>query len=174
MALTRRQRVRRVGILCLHCLRNLAFRNAGWKAGSYLRPDEQFWRNVDSNFLDVAVLEWDKLFAEKKGKHAWHKVVTKQDDFREKLLEVAGMNQPEFDAYAMEARAYRDWFIAHLDDREEMQIPTLRVMRETSIYLYNYLLEHEDDDGTFFDGFPRNAGRFYAHFLREGKTVYQE
>lgn len=74
----------------------------------------------------------------------------------------------------MEVRAYRDWFIAHLDDREEMQIPTLRVMRETSIYLYNYLLKHEDDDGTFFVGLPRNSGIVYAHFLREGTTVYQE
>ena len=49
--MTRKQRLRRVAILCCHCLRNLAFYKSGWKDGS-LKIDGDFWINVNGNFLD--------------------------------------------------------------------------------------------------------------------------
>jgi hypothetical protein len=170
MPLTRQQRVRRVGILCLYCLRNLAFRNAGWGRGSLIR-NEEFWINANGNFLDIAVLEWSKLFAEPRGRHAWHKVVTDEAQFRQGLLAATGLTQAEFDAYVDEVRTYRGRYVAHWDEDEEAQVPTLQVMRGTAAYLYEYLREHEDD-GTFFEGAPPSAGRFYAQYLREGKAAY--
>jgi hypothetical protein len=68
----------RVAIVCCHFLRNLAFYRAGWQYDTYLRershrtPD-QFRVNANSNSLDICVLEWCKLFGEKRtrGKNHW-------------------------------------------------------------------------------------------------------
>ena len=74
MALTRRQRLRRVGILCCHTLRNLAYYRAWFDAGKP-RADENFWVSANGNFADITVLEWCKLFADERGKHHWAKVI---------------------------------------------------------------------------------------------------
>ncbi len=66
--MTRRERLRQVKILCCHFLRNLAFYKAGWRKGELIFKD-QFWVNANGNFIDVCVLEWCKLFGDKRGQH---------------------------------------------------------------------------------------------------------
>ncbi|MFL9998747.1 hypothetical protein PQR34_45335, partial [Paraburkholderia sediminicola] len=88
--MTRRQRLRRAGILCCHFLRNLAFYKAGWKKGEPIRAG-QFWINANGNFLDICVLEWCKLFADKKAKQGWRRVVSDPITFYAGLLESLGL-----------------------------------------------------------------------------------
>lgn len=170
--MTRRQRLRRVGILCCHCLRNLVFYKAGWQNGRLIFSD-QFWVNVNGNFLDICVLEWCKLFGDSCGKHYWQKVISDPATFFNGLLQELRMTETEFNSYLTEMRTYRDKFVAHLDLEEVMHIPKLAVTQKSVCYLYDYLLAHEDE-GNFFVDAPTKASAFYERFAKEGKTVYQK
>lgn len=168
----RSQHLRRVGILCCHFLRNLAFYKAGWRKGELIFKD-QFWVNTNGNFLDICVLEWCKLFGEKKGEHYWKTVVTDKTAFLAGLLHAAGQTEGEFDAYIEEMRTYRDKFVAHLDSEEVMHIPKLRVARKSVSFFYNYLLANEEEDNCFHDA-PPKASRIYELFSAQGRRVYSK
>jgi hypothetical protein len=77
--MTDTERRRRVILLCCSFARNLAFYRAreSGKARALLsasHPQASFWRQANGNFLDICVLEWCKLFGDKKGKHHWSRV----------------------------------------------------------------------------------------------------
>ena len=168
--MTRRQRLRRVALLCCHCLRNLAFYKAGWRNRALLRGD-QFWVTANGNFLDICVLEWCKLFADSRGKHYWRKLITDPDKFQSELLARLHLAETEFQAYTEKMRAYRDKFVAHLDTEEVMHIPILRTARQSASFLYEYILHHENEGDIFHDA-PQSASTFYRLFFEEGKVAY--
>lgn len=170
--MTRRARLRRVGILCCHFLRNLAFYQAGWRKGALIF-NEQFWVNVNGNFIDICVLEWCKLFGDKRGQHYWRKVVKDQATFLGGLLQAVGQTEGEFDAYVEEMRTYRDKFIAHLDSENVMNIPKLRAAKKSVSFLYDYLLANEEEDNCFHDA-PPNASYFYKQFYSQGRRIYSK
>ena len=170
--MTRRQRLRRVGILCCHCLRNLAYYRAGWRDG-VPKSKKYFSVNANNNSLDIAVLEWCKLFADKRGKHYWRKIISDPTNFGLGLLKALKMDETQFDDYVNQMRTYRDKFVAHLDSEETMHIPQLRPAIDSSIYLYDYLLANEEEDGCFDDA-PVNASDFFSRFRSEGEATYDE
>jgi hypothetical protein len=67
---------------------------------------------------------------------------------------------------------YRDKFVAHLDSEEVMHPPKLDVIKNSVTYLYDYLLQNEDEED-FFPDAPTNATAFYKGFLVEGKEAYK-
>jgi hypothetical protein len=73
-----KQYLRRVATLCLYYLRHMAFYRAGWRGGSLVFRS-QFWVAVNGNFLDICVLEWCKLFGDKRSKHYWEKLFQIQE-----------------------------------------------------------------------------------------------
>lgn len=168
--MTRRQRVRRVAILCCHYLQNLAYYKAGWN-GRALKRKTHFWISANGNFLDHCVLEFCKLFGDPRGKHYWRKVVTDEAGFYTGLLAELKLNGAEFDEYVAKMRNYRDKFVAHLDLDEVMHIPYLSVGRKAVAYLYDYLRDHEDE-GNFFSDASDTADDFYAARAKEGVAVY--
>ena len=168
----RRQRLRRVGKLCCHFLRNLAFYEAGWRNGELIFKDK-FWVNANSNFIDVCVLEWCKLFGEKRGQQNWRKVVTDQKMFLSRLLHEVDQTGVDFESYVDEIRTYRDKFVAHLDSEEVMNIPKLAVARKGVSYLYDYLLANEEEDNCFHDA-PRNASLLYEQYYSLGNMIYSK
>ena len=166
--MTRRERIRRVGILCCHCLRNLAFYMAGWRDGNFISKEpSQFWITVNGNFIEICVLEWCKLFGLKDDEHYWEKVITDRASFFDGLMKLLEITNDEFEAYVKEMRSYRDKFIAHLDSENTMNIPVLLIAQQSASYLYHYLLAHEDE-GNFFPDAPVRASSFYNRFLKEG------
>jgi hypothetical protein len=86
----RRDRLRRVVILCRSFAINLAYYRAGWsnEQKHMLDPAKSgnFWRVVNGNFLDICVLEWCKLFADQRGKHYWGTIVKDPAGFKAGLL----------------------------------------------------------------------------------------
>ncbi len=168
----RRDRVRRALILCCHFLRNLAFYRVGWRSRECKRRG-QFWLTVNGNFLDHCVLEWCKLFADNKGKHHWRKVISKPEEFEERLLERMRITAAEFEDYIKDMRSYRDKFVAHLDAEPVMQIPRLRFARLSVAFLYDYVLANEDDGG-FFPEAPPPAHRYYLLHVNMGRAAYLE
>src|SRR4030042_2854823 len=153
--MTREQRLRRVAIICCHCLQNIGFYRAGWRRGSLVFKG-QFWINVNGNFIDICVLEWCKLFGDSRGKHYWRKVISDPTAFFNGFLQKLGMTEDELNAYVNKMKGYRDKFIAHLDSEEIMNIPRLDVAKNSISYLYNYLLTHEDEGDYFIDA-PKDA-----------------
>ena len=169
--LTERQRVRRVAILCHHCLGNIACYRAGWKTGRLrLRVERQFWIGANGAFLDIAVLEWCKLFTEYKGKHHWKAIIVDAAKFRKGLRAKLGLSGGEFEKYARTVLHYRDKFIAHLDDDLKMRPPIMWPARRSAAYLYDYLLSHPAL-AVHLDDFTHSARDFYrfmyAHAYRE-------
>ena len=128
--MTCRDRLRRVVIVCASFARNLAYYRVGQEPGSSAlhaptHPHASFWRQANGNFLDLCVLEWCKLFGERKGEHGWQQIVADPTAFETGLLAHLGMSATTFNAHIETMRRYRDKFFAHLDSDAVMQIPTL-------------------------------------------------
>jgi len=124
--MSRRTRLRRTGILCMHVLRNLAFQRA-MASSRRSWSQNQFWVTAHNNYLDIAVLEWCKLFSDRSGKHHWCKSITDQDAFAIKLQNDIGRNLAEYEAYALSFKVYRDKCLAHLDDANLVQVPSMPI-----------------------------------------------
>lgn len=170
MNATEIQRLRKTALLCLHCIRNLAYYRE--RREELLNPREnQFWRTVDSNFLDICVLEWCKLFADTRGKHHWAKVITDKDRFLNTLLAELGCDEVQFKNFIDAIKTYRDKYVAHLDHENTMNIPYLDKVEKSVIHLYNSLLDHEEVESCFSDA-PNIAGYFLQH-SSEAKNIYK-
>lgn len=165
----RRKRLRRTGILCLHCVRNLCYFRAGEEQAEAPTP-QSYWNNVRNNFLDISILEWCKLFADRKGKHFWKEVVEDHDLFHAKLLEKLSITDEMFQNYTKSMKLYRDKFLAHLDELDEANIPNMVVAQKAALHLYGWLLEIEDDCEAYPDA--PNPTSFVRARMAEARGVY--
>jgi len=130
--MTKRDRIRCTALLCCHCVRNVAYYRAGWRNGELL-TNIDFWVNANGNFLDVAVLEWCKVFVEKDGRHHWKKVIPDPNDFLVNMLAAAEITEETFNEERRCLRKYRNKFVAHLDQLAVMGVDpelTLRNARK--------------------------------------------
>jgi hypothetical protein len=170
--MTRRQLLRRSGKLCCHVLRNLALYRSGWRGG-LLRVDGVFWRSANSNFLDIAFLEWAKLFADWNGRYHWRKVISDPEAFHAGLFQKLRMNETDFADYLVQVKTYRDKFLAHLDELDVMNIPHTNVARKSAAYLFDYLRSNEEIEGCFHDA-PATAADFYKIIAIQGSQTYSK
>ncbi len=156
MSLSPTQRVLGVQRLSVHFVRNLAFHRAARDAEKKrTTPNEMFWRLIDGDFIDVAVLDWCKLLGEKPyallkrppkspSKYGWEHVVsvTMHEDsskFRVAMLQHLEMNESEFEKHRIQVRVFRDKFVAHLDDQDEYVVPNFDVPLKAAIFLFEYV-----------------------------------
>ncbi len=116
--LSRRDRLLRAVILCSSFARNLAYYRAG-QSGSAKHlmqaggEHTSFWRQISANFIDIAVLEWAKLFIDRDGEHHWRQVVLAPAEFEAALLKHLGLTADNYNERREEIRQYRDKFVAH-------------------------------------------------------------
>ncbi|QDQ24937.1 hypothetical protein FNU76_00455 [Chitinimonas arctica] len=174
--MTREKRLRRVAILCCHFLLNLAFYKSGYRNGRPIFKDrlkDPFWVAANNNFLDTCVLEWCKLFGDKRGKQYWgrHGIITDPVAFHDALLCAIGLTSNEFEDYIKGMQSYRDKFVAHLDLEETMEIPKLRIARKSVSFLYDYMLANENEGDYFNDARPK-AVYFYREHRLQSRGIY--
>ena len=131
--------------------------------------NDDFWISANSNFLDISVLEWCKLFGEWNGKHHWRKVVPEPDAFLPALWEGIGVTEEAFDAHCEGMKTYRNKFVAHLDANRRMQIPRLTIVVDSAVFLYD-LVRNEYQD--FLPYAPANLRRYYEERLEHGRSRY--
>lgn len=137
--------VRKLSLLCCHCVRNIAYYRVGFIAEDGtggLKHPSQFGATVNGNMLDIAVLEWCKLFADGKARHHWKRFVRNDADQRQflaGLLKTAGINLNDWKRYLDEMRVYRDKFVAHLDDQHVMKIPRLELALKCVFFLHAHV-----------------------------------
>lgn len=174
MGLTAEDRVRRTAILCEHCLRNIAFYRAGWYRQSKIRVTRQFWIGANGNFMDIAVLEWCKLFADTKAQHHWSKTIANPAAFMDGLLNRLRFTEEQFARYINSVKRPRDKFIAHLDQDHVMDFPVLRPARSAVAYLHDKLFEDIDTRQWFQRNEIRPASKIYPVFYRDAMFEYVE
>jgi hypothetical protein len=147
--LTSEERQRRAVQLCCTFMSNLGFHRAGMrpevqgKLFAPTHPQEAFWREVHINFIDICVLEWCKLFTDRRGKdwgkHHWRRVVAEPARFEAKLYTTLGVTAAEFDDLIAPVRKYRDKFVAHLDEVRVMDWPSLEQPMKAVEFLFERL-----------------------------------
>ena len=171
------ERVRRVVQVALYCIHNIACYRAGWKTGAdgtrHQFVDGEFWRRANANFLDVAILEWCKLFAEaKRGRHYISTVVPDLAKFFEAMFTATGVGEKEFEESVEEAKVYRDKFVAHLDDHRVMQIPALDRLLISAIFLHDFLCTEESTRAHLVGHYP-NAQLCFDEGLDVASKAYE-
>jgi hypothetical protein len=181
MALSRRDRLRRVVLLCCLFLRNLAYYRVGgkhptgWKDPP-LGPTASFWRIVNGNFIDACVLEWCKLIGDAKGQHCWERVVSDKAKFKAELFKHLNVSESQFEKFRLEMREYRDKFIAHLDSELVMNIPTLDLARKSVEFYHAYIVANEAQSGDL-SGLPDTTNKLqggYKKAKEEAEIVYKK
>ena len=73
-------------------------------------PHLNFWRLIHGNQLDIAVLEWCKVFGSAGEATHWKKIVppADHDQFRDGLFGAVGVTAKEWEVYWNEMKKYRD------------------------------------------------------------------
>jgi hypothetical protein len=177
--LTRRERLRRVVIISASFARNVAYFRAGQSpTGSEARvpscSHSGFWRQVSSNFLDIAVLEWCKLLGDDRDKHFWRNVVADPTAFEAGLLFNLRMKESDFADFAKKMRRYRDKFVAHLDSASTMDIPRLDAALAANSFYHGHIVTVEAAAGDLF-GLADTSEKFiqgYEQCLTEARGAY--
>ncbi|WP_296765947.1 hypothetical protein [Sediminimonas sp.] len=108
----------------------------------------------------MAVLEWCKLFGDRRGKHCWGEVVSCQG-FEVDMLKHLDETDDQFKKYIDDMREYRNMFLAHLDDERTMNIPRMDIAEGSVKFLYDHLICVEATAGDL-EGLPTDL------------TAYQE
>lgn len=175
-----RERRRRTVILCTSFLRNLAIYRAGQTVGAQLLSHEarhhQFWLQMNSNCIDICVLEWCKLFADQNGEHFWRAVVApdRHAAFENGLLQSVSMSADDFAEYVRDFRRYRDRFIAHLD-RDRTMYPPVLSSAEVSVRYFFARVVSEEAAPYDLIGLPSRVDvldRAYAQFASQVEEIF--
>ena len=113
-------------------------------------PRLNFWRVIYGNFLDVAVIDWCKLFGSDHEEHQpvhWKSVVPveRHDEFRAGLLDAIGITQAEWEKYWRKMKAYRDKQAAHFNaeyirPENDPHYPEFDLALEAVYYYYQWIL----------------------------------
>ena len=179
LPMSRRDRLRRVVILCQSVTRNLAYYRVGWREEFKSKMDHSlhpasanFFRVANGNFIDICVLEWCKLFADKRGKQYWEIVVADTSAFKAGLLNDLGIDEVAFARAVERMREYRDKFLAHLDSEEIMNIPDLDIPKKAAWYYYAYIVANETIEGDF-SNFDSTLDFLYKQMEKEAAAAYR-
>jgi len=153
-------RLRRAGLLCVYFAKNYAYHRAGWDE-KISNAKNNFWITTQNNFLDIAVLEWSKLFLKpNNNKYHWTKIVRDRDKFAEEVN--------KFKANYIEI--YRDQFVAHLDNKTIMKIPRLDSALELVCSLYRDVYSQLEDSQKY--NLPENLKDYQDACLKDAIKYY--
>ncbi len=137
MAVSEKDRLRRVVLVCASFARNLAYFRAGQEKENQPLLQERvpfasFWRQVNGNAIDIAMLDWCKLFADRIGEHHWTKLVKNRAAFESGLMRHLGVNAGIFEEYVKDLRTYRNKCAGHSDPEKTAQIPDMALAKSAT------------------------------------------
>ena len=75
--------------------------------------EQNYWISIYNNFLDIAVLEWSKVFGSKSNATHWSNHIDNEEEFRSGLLEHLNLSKTEWEDYWNNIKNYRDSVVAH-------------------------------------------------------------
>lgn len=156
----------------VHLARSVGMKRALTEAAP--EPHLNFWRLILGNQLDIAVLEWCKVFGSDGEATHWKKIVppANHDQFRNRLLVSISVTADEWLAYWNEMKAYRDNLLAHhIEMNKVANYPVLDLACESSFFYYSYLItrlralgetRYPDDLKIYCNAFERQAREIAA------------
>jgi hypothetical protein len=168
-------------VLSLHAKRSVLPCRVRRRNGiGQLKQPTEFGATVNGNMVDIAVLEWCKLFADRRGHHHWTRLVRpdlEQRQFLMNLLDVLQVNEAAWRQYLDEFRVYRDKFVAHLDMEDVARIPQLEMALQSTYFLYARLLV--DAPAGTFDmpgrvSLPRDLPTYFASCQADSRSAYAQ
>lgn len=158
--ISRNRKLRRVGRLCLDFSTNYAYYRAGNDA-KISNDSDDFWIRAQNNFLDIAILEWSKLFLKPRNNiYYWKKIIQNKERFQ-RLVE-------QYDHSYIET--YRDKFVAHLDNRVFMNLPILDGAFRLTCSLYRDV--YSQLDGSLKVDMPDNLQDWYDNRTKQALGFY--
>jgi hypothetical protein len=153
-------------------IRNIALKKALHRTCA--EPHLNFWRVLYGNQMDMAVIEWCKLFGsddtDRQPTH-WKNVVADQDVFRTDLLAAVGKSESEWRDYWLSMKRYRNMFVAHHDDRRRAiaNYPLLDSALASGCFYYDYIREELGKLG--LDQEPSDIRRYARDFENQCAEV---
>lgn len=165
---SKRLRIRRTFQLANHCISNIAAYKANWRkeatSESQLVVERDFWKRANGNFLDIAVLEWCKVFSERNGEHHWSRSFKPTQDWMREFCKHMSMSQKEFHAELQRVVKYRNKFVAHLEPMP-MKYPSMDFLLKSVSYLYEKI--HSDPRTcAAVNGYELSASELFTEQLR--------
>lgn len=106
-------------------------------------PHLNFWRIIIGNQLDVAVLEWCKIFGSNNEATHWKQVIPEEEHatYKAELLAMLIFSEAQWNEYWKHMKAYRDNLVAHhINGHNVAEYPDLTPALESAAYHYKYIL----------------------------------
>lgn len=135
-------------------------------------PRLNFWRLIYGNCLDMAVIDWCKLFGSDKEPVHWKNVVPEadHDNFRAGLLSALGLSAGEWHEQRRRIKAYRDNLAAHFDvgfiRREtDLRWPDLTMPLSATYFYYDWLRAMMDRK--IADSYPTDIRDYCRRFAEQ-------
>lgn len=130
---------------------------------------QSYWIIIFNNFLDMAVLEWCKVFGTHSEPTHWKKIVEDHESFRKGLLGRLAMDEGGWKAYWEELKNYRDSQVAHhFRNPDVTHYPTLDAALEACYYYYEWLIANWRGLGN--NGYPDDLRDYYSRYLDQAKS----
>lgn len=152
------------------------------------QPRLNFWCLIYGNFLDMAVIEWCKLFGSDHKDYQpvhWKNIVPKDghDEFRRGLLAHLKVSVDEWIKYREGVKHYRDNHAAHMsltwlrpepkEPAPEERYPELSMALEAAYFYYGALLARFAEAG-FEHRYPKDIREYCARYLAQATEVAQK
>lgn len=105
-------------------------------------PHLCFWMFIYGSMLDIAVIEWCKVFGIDDQPTHWKNFISDHDAFRKKLLSFLDITQDQWSQYWENMKGYRDRHAAHyLGVKEGDTFPALDIALKSCFFYYSKLIE---------------------------------
>ncbi len=169
-------KIRVTAELCCETVRNAAYYKSGWTSPRDLKRENQdFWVNLNGNFLDIATLSWCFIFGDKKAEFKWQNLFNDEEAFEKSMYSHLNCSKEEFENYILNMRTYRDKCVAHRDrylsESSRIKYPDLNIAVESSCFLFSELRRSYEIMDELFS--MKDLKKFYKQRLKHGKVQYR-
>lgn len=148
---------------------------------SELDPDPHlnFWRVMHANLLDMAVIDWCKLFGSDDEEHQkthWKNLIqeAQHDDFRRELYRALGTDEAGYRAYWTEMKNYRDQHAAHRDfaKNDVKNYPRLGWAVDSCAIYYRHVIAKLRENGV--TRYPNDIADYGKAFAEQASAIAQK
>lgn len=175
MQLTRTQQLEQVIQLIASIVRNIHLKRVMHTINP--NPHLNFWKVIYGNFLDIAVLEWCKLFGSDDASNQpthWKNIFSNHQDFCDRLMKHLNTDQPQWHSYWEEIKRYRDQMVAHHDIRRITirNYPILDIALQATFFYYQEIIRELRATGV--RRYPEELEQYCNDFAIQAEPIAQK
>lgn len=148
-------------VRCIHLKRVLTKVNP--------EPNLNFWNLIYGGLLDLAVLEWTKVFGSNAEPTHWKGIVDDHDAFRNELFRSIGVSERQWSEYWNEMKAYRDEAVAHHSNPSFTHYPKLDLALQSCYFYYGYVIAKARSLGE--TKYPDSLEEYCKDFATQSSTI---